>query len=691
MGETASQIRLAVDIGGTFTDVVLDGPDGLISTKQLTTHGDPTTAVIAAASRLLEQSGIEPEAVDCVIHGTTLGANIIIERRGARTALLVTEGHRDALETAYENRFDQYDLAIRKAPALVPRRYRWPVRERMGAKGNILLPLDEASVDRFIDKIKAERIGSVAVGLLHSYANPVHEQRVAEILREALPGLFISLSSEITPQIREYDRLSTAVANAYMQPLVGGYLAALETGLKRRGFGCPLLMVMSSGGLTTVETASRYPVRLVESGPAGGSILAASIARKAHIDKVVSFDMGGTTAKLCLIEKGQPRQSGRLEVDRLYRYIKGSGIPLRIPAIEMVEIGAGGGSIAVIDELRRLRVGPQSAGSEPGPACYARGGDEATVTDADLLLGHISAADFAAGQITLSREAAVSAVRERVATVLQLDTTEAAAGINDVVNEAMANAARVHAIETGRDITQYTLVAFGGGAPLHAGAVADKLGIRRIIIPHLAGVGSAVGFLLAPVSFEQTQSWVVPLHEINTRELQDKIETMTEDAAALVHMAKPGADLQRSVKATMRYSGQGHEVDTVLDGTAPNDVATLRNAFEDQYRLQYGRLIPGVDIELVTLVVQVGETSSADSKQLTGPESRPIETRKTQYICVDKGRRHVEVACYQRNGLQPGHTFKGPAIIREEQTATLVPDTMRAGVNDRLDIIMERG
>ena len=686
MGETAGQTRLAVDIGGTFTDVVLDGPDGFSSTKQLTTHGDPAAAVIAAASRLLEQAGIEPGAVDCVIHGTTLGANIIIERRGARTALLVTEGHRDTLETAYENRFDQYDLAIRKAPALVPRRFRWPVRERMAATGDILLPLDEASVVRFIDRIKAERIESVAVGLLHSYANPAHEQRVAGILRAALPDLFISLSAEISPQIREYDRLSTAAANAYIQPLVGGYLAALETGLKRRGFDCPLLMVMSSGGLTTVETAGRFPVRLVESGPAGGAILAADIARRADIDKVVSFDMGGTTAKLCLIENGRPTQSGTLEVDRLYRYIKGSGIPLRIPSIEMVEIGAGGGSMARIDELQRLRVGPQSAGSEPGPACYARGGGEATVTDADLLLGHISAADFAAGQITLSRDAAHSAVQERVAALLQLDATEAAAGINDVVNEAMANAARVHAVESGRDIAQYTLVAFGGAAPLHAGAVADKLGIRRIIIPHLAGVGSAMGFLLAPISFEHTRSWVAPLHGIDARALQERIETMTGDAAALVHAAKPGADLQRSVKATMRYSGQGHEVDTVLDSF---DVAALRNAFENQYRLQYGRLIPGVDIELVTLVVRVGETSSPGPRQPAGPGPRPVETRETQYVYVDKGRRRVEIACYRRGALQPGHTFKGPAVIREEQTATLVPDTMRAGVNGQLDIIME--
>ena len=689
MSAAAGQVRLAIDIGGTFTDVVLDAPTGFISTKQLTTHGDPAAAVLAAANQLLAQSGIEPGAVDCVIHGTTLGANIIIERRGAHTALLVTEGHRDTLETAYENRFDQYDLAIRKAPALIPRRYRWPVRERIDAQGDILAPLDEAGVDRLIGKIEHAHIESVAIGLLHSYANPVHEQRVAELLRRALPNLFVSLSSEISPQIREYDRLSTAAANAYLQPLMASYLGALETGLKNHGFNCPLLLVMSSGGLTTADIAARFPVRLVESGPAGGAILAADIARKAHIDEVVSFDMGGTTAKLCLIDKALPRQSSTFEVDRLYRFIRGSGLPLRIPAIEMVEIGAGGGSVARIDELQRLRVGPQSAGSEPGPACYARGGKEATVTDADLLLGHISATDFAAGQIAISQDAARKAVQARLAATLELDATEAAAGVNEIVNEAMANAARVHAIESGRDIAQYTLVAFGGAAPLHAGAVANKLGIRRIIIPHQAGVGSAIGFLLAPVSYEHTQSWVVPLHRMSTRELRKKIENMTNHAGALARMAKPEADLQRTVKATMRYLGQGHEVDTVLDGLPPNDAETLRNAFEEQYTLQYGRLIPGVDIELVTLVVRVSEVMPADAQQGSELETMQLENRDTQRIIVDKGRRTLEVASYRRSELQPGHFFIGPAVIREEQTTTLVPDTMQVRIDAQLNIIME--
>ncbi len=689
MSAAAGQIRLAIDIGGTFTDVVLDGPAGLISTKQLTTHEDPAAAVLAAANQLLAQSGIDPGAVDCVIHGTTLGANIIIERSGAHTALLVTEGHRDTLETAYENRFDQYDLAIRKAPALVPRRYRWPVRERIDAKGNILVPLDEAGVERLIGKIQDAHIESVAIGFLHSYANPAHEQRVAELLRHALPNLFISLSAEISPQIREYDRLSTATANAYLQPLMAGYLGALETGLKNHGFNCPLLLLMSSGGLTTVDVAARLPVRLVESGPAGGAILAVDIARKTRIDRVVSFDMGGTTAKLCLIDKAQPRQSGTFEVDRLYRFIRGSGLPLRIPAIEMVEIGAGGGSIAGIDELQRLRVGPQSAGSEPGPACYGRGGKEATVTDADLLLGHISTTDFAAGQITISQDAARKAVETQLATALDLDATEAAAGVNEVVNEAMANAARVHAIESGRDIAQYTLVAFGGAAPLHAGAVAHKLGIRRIIVPHQAGVGSAIGFLLAPVSFEHTQSWVMPLHRMNAREFREKIEIMTDHAGALVCMAKPGVELERAVKATMRYLGQGHEVDTVLDGLSAIDAETLRNAFEEQYTLQYGRLIPGVDIELVTLVVRVSEVMPTDVQQGSEFKTIPIEGSDTQCISVDKGRRTLEVASYHRNELQPGHSIKGPAVIREEQTTTLVPETMQARIDAQLNIIME--
>ena len=445
-------VRLGVDIGGTFTDVALEVGDKRYTAKGLTTPRAPEDGVLAIVRSVIAEAGIAPPDVRLIIHGTTLATNALIERKGAKTALLTTEGFRDVVEIRHENRFEQYDLNIDLPPPLVPRRLRLPVRERVDAQGTVLVPLDEDSVARAIETLAAQQVEAVAVGLLHSFTNPEHERRVGAALARRLPDVPVTLSSDVSPEMREYERFSTACANAYLQPLMGNYIGKLERELTRAGFRCPMLLMTSGGGITTAETAIRFPVRLVESGPAGGAIFAACIARQHGLDQVVSFDMGGTTAKICFIDKAQPQTARLFEVARIYRFAKGSGLPLRIPVIEMVEIGAGGGSIASVDGLDRIVVGPASAGSEPGPVCYGRGGSEPTVTDADVALGRIDPQTFSGGKMALDAAAAKAAIAARIGKRLDLVVEHAALGISEVVDENMANAARVHGIESGKDL-----------------------------------------------------------------------------------------------------------------------------------------------------------------------------------------------------------------------------------------------
>ncbi|MET0348936.1 MAG: hydantoinase/oxoprolinase family protein, partial [Rhizobacter sp.] len=462
--------RIGADIGGTFTDVVLETPSKRHSTKVLTTYDAPERALLDGIAILLAEAGLTAADVGLVVHGTTLATNALIERRGAKTALLTTEGFRDVLEMGTESRFDQYDIAMDKPPALVPRDLRVTVRERLAADGSELLPLDEAAVREAATFFAQQGVESVAVAFLHSYANPAHERRAGELLRQALPGVTVSLSCEVSPEMREYERFSTTAANAYVQPIVATYLGRLDDKLRALGFSCPLFLMLSSGGLTTVETAAKFPVRLVESGPAGGALFAAGVAAERGIPRMLALDVGGTTAKICYIDDGLPQSSQVFEVARVHRFRKGSGLPLRIPVVEMVEIGAGGGSIARIDGAGRLTVGPKSAASEPGPACYGRGGAEPTVTDADLMLGRISAGAFAGGKMTLDTAACERALLA-LPGLRDADAPTRALGISEIVDEAMASAARVHAVELGLTLDRRTLVAFGGCAPLHAARV----------------------------------------------------------------------------------------------------------------------------------------------------------------------------------------------------------------------------
>ena len=716
--------RLAIDIGGTFTDVALETGDGLVTTKVLTTHAAPQDGVLQGIHKVLGIAAVPPSAVRLVIHGTTLATNAVIERKGARTALIVSEGHRDALEMAQENRFEQYDIGVDRPPPLVPRRLRLPVRERVDRHGRVLIPLDEDTVRALVPVLDEHGIESLAVGLIHGYANPLHEQRIRAIIAEERPGLLITLASDVCPEVREYERLSTACTNAYVQPLMSRYLQGLAASLCESGLDCPFLLMTSGGGLTTLEAAVAAPVRLVESGPAGGAILASHLARELELGDVLSFDMGGTTAKLCVIDGGEPLHSRTFEVARSYRFKQGSGLPVRIPVIEMVEIGAGGGSIAGVDDLDRIHVGPESAGSEPGPAAYGRGGDQPTVTDADVVLGRIEPELFADGAIALDRGRAVAAIRGRVGAALGLDARLAALGVSEMVDENMSNAARTHAIEWGKGLAGRTIVAFGGSAPIHAARLADKLELDRFLVPGDAGVGSAVGFLLAPISYEVVRSRYMRLSGFDAHLVRDVLAGMRKEAAAVVAEGAPGIATTERAHAYMRYVGQGHEIGVELPadvmagtsgGASPHEatggggggpVAALRAAFDRAYHAVYGRTIPGLDVEVLswTLVVSAParppmatgtsdpdptptRASPAPAPAREPPAPSPVARAE---LFDGTGDRIVNAAVHHRRALDPGARVRGPALIAETQTTSVIPDGWEARVLPGGHLLAER-
>ena len=692
MADIEAGPRLAVDIGGTFTDVVLEVAEQRFTHKLLTTPNAPERAVFDGIGAVLSKASLGPRAIGLILHGTTLATNAIIERAGAKTALITTEGFRDSVEMAYENRFEQYDINVERPAPLVPRYLRWPVRERISARGAPLTPLDEQTVRTLLPALDEHAIESLAIGLIHSYANPAHERRVAEIIGEVRPDLAVTLSSEVCPEIREYERMSTACANAYVQPLVARYLTALRAGLAERGFTCPFLLMMSSGGLTTLETAIRFPIRLVESGPAGGAILARYIAAECSLARLLSFDMGGTTAKICLIDDGEAETSRSFEVARAYRFTKGSGLPLRIPVIEMVEIGAGGGSIADVDTLRRVQVGPESAGAEPGPACYGRGGERPTVTDADLALGWIEPGAFAGGSMPLDTDASRAAIKVSVGAKLDLSDSLAAFAIAEVVDENMANAARVHAVERGREVADRAMLAFGGAAPLHAARLAEKLGIDRIIVPTGAGVGSAIGFLRAPVSYELVRSLYGTLGSLDSAAVARMFLEMRDEAQAVVRLGAPDAALTENRTAFMRYLGQGHEVAVPVTATdfGPDDMATLKTAFETAYRAQFGLTIPDIEIEVMNWSLALSTWPEVPagvpaSSPRPAPEPRG---RRAVFDATTAG--FVEAPIYDREALEPGCTISGPALITEAQTTTVVSSAFDASIDALGYIVLER-
>ncbi|MCY3877916.1 MAG: hydantoinase/oxoprolinase family protein [Rhodobacteraceae bacterium] len=666
-------VRIGVDVGGTFTDIALERDGQIHSRKILTDLARPDAVIMDGIRRVIGDLGIPPGAVSEILHGTTLVTNALIERRGARTAFVTTQGFRDVIEMRSENRFEQYDLNLRLPEPLIPRRHRHTVAERVSADGTPLLQLSEGEVDRLVRVIEEGGYESVAIGLLHAYANGGHERRLAEALLRAMPKLRVSLSSIVSPKIRELPRFNTVIANAYVQPLIAAYLRGLVNQLHRFGITAPLFLLHSGGGLIELETAIEQPVRLLESGPAGGAVFAALYARAHCMDKVMSLDMGGTTAKISLIEDGAPKTAGTLEVARLDRFRKGSGMLISTPVVEMIEIGAGGGSIAHRDSLGRVAVGPRSAGSDPGPACYGGGGTRPTVTDAQLLLGRFDAQSFAGGTIPLRVDRAVSAVE----TLLDDDATldALAVAVTETVDENMANAARVHAVEHGRDLEQFSIIAFGGGAPLHACRLCEKLGIDRVIIPPGAGVGSAIGFLKAAFSFETARGLYQRLDAFSPARVNAALEEMEAEAERFSGAARMRESVRQTrLRAYMRYIGQGWEIPVTLpltrvDAASPK---VLLEEFERQYEILFGRIVAGLGVEITDWVLSVsGEAPPVHAVSAVEQEI-PVSPAGKRLLYDVAERRHVEAAEIPRQLMRPNCVVKGPAVITEAETSTIV-------------------
>ncbi|MFV2039244.1 MAG: hydantoinase/oxoprolinase family protein [Acidimicrobiales bacterium] len=666
-------VRLGVDVGGTFTDVVLEQPGSFTSIKVLTTHEAPEAAILDAIATVIERAGTSYGQLTNIIHGTTLATNALIERSGARAALVTTAGFRDVIETRTESRFEQYALDLVLPAPLIERRHRYVVNERMSADGKVLVEFDEAGARAVVDSLVEQDYEAVAIGFMHSYRDPTHEKRFRDMVTQRMPDISVSISAEVSPQMREFERFNTVCANAYVQPVISAYLHRLKDRLSERGATCPVHLIHSGGGLMSLESAARFPVRLIESGPAGGAIFAADIAERYGIDHVLSYDMGGTTAKICLIENHTPRTAKTFEVARTHRFTKGSGMPISIPVIEMIEIGAGGGSIAGVDRLSQIRVGPRSAGSEPGPAAYDLGGTEPTVAHADLLLGRLHPDTFGAETIDLSPDAARRAVSEGVAGPLGLDARRAAVGISEVVDENMANAARVHAVENGQDVSGATMIAFGGAAPLHAARLCDKLGINELIIPPDAGVGSAIGFLRAPFAYEAVRSYYALMDDFDYRAVNALLAELTREAQSFV---REGTDVEPTVErwVYMRYAGQGWEIPVELAVGAfdTHGHEQLAMRFEKSYEEFFGRPIDGLAIEAVSWAVRVASprrpavpTERAETRRtVVGPFTRPLFDTALDAV--------VEASVIDRETLTPGDALEGPSIITEPQTTTIL-------------------
>ena len=675
-------MRIGADIGGTFTDIVLEDSHGMSSTKVLTTYDAPERGVLEGVRQVVEEAGADLADLATFIHGTTLATNALINRTGARTAFVTTSGFRDVVEMRTESRFEQYDLNLVLPTPLIQRRHRHVLAERIGADGTVLLPFDEAEAEALACHLAEDTdegpYESVAVGFMHAYRNGDHERRLREVLTRHLPDASISISSEVAPQMREFERFNTVCANAYLQPLMAGYLHRLEEQLHAAGASCPVYLIHSGGGLMGVESAARFPVRLVESGPAGGAIFAADLADRHGLDAVLSYDMGGTTAKICLIEGRAPRTAKTFEVARTHRFTKGSGMPIAIPVIEMIEIGAGGGSIAFVDALDQIRVGPLSAGSEPGPASYQLGGTNPTVTDANLVLGRLSPDTFGASGIDLSPEAADTALAAGVGTHLGLDATEAALGVTEVVDENMANAARVHAVESGKDVSSFTMIAFGGGAPLHASRLCDKLDIEAILVPPGAGVGSAIGFLRAPFAYEAVRSDYSPMDDFDHEEAKRLLDGLEDEAGSFVLQAlgeqssQYDEPLEVERWAYMRYAGQGWEIPVALDEGLFDDLGpeNLSKRFEAAYGKFFGRPIEGLAIEAVSWAVKVATPRPEVERIEQVAAQREVDTTRTRPIHDTTTGAFVEAAVVERDDLRVGDCVVGPAAIVEPQTTT---------------------
>ena len=689
-----SRRRIGVDVGGTFTDFVLvdEARDVIFTGKQLTSASDPGIAICEGVRRIAAEAGVEPADVDGIVHGTTLVANTIIERSGARVGLITTRGFRDVLEVGTEMRYDLYDLFMEKAEPLAPRDRRLTVDERIDSDGHVLRPMDEAELRAAAQALAGMGVEAVAICFINSYVNSGHERRAGEILAEMFPALPLSVSTSVAPEIREYERACTVAANAYVMPLMGRYVTSLWSRLEDLGFRAPLNVMLSGGGIAALRVAREAPIHLVESGPAAGAIAGAHYARITGTPSVIAFDMGGTTAKMCLIENGEPEHATTFEAGRVRRFAHGSGIPLKVPVIDLIEIGAGGGSIARVDAMGLMKVGPQSAGADPGPVCYGRGGSEPTVTDADLWLGYLSPEFFLGGEMPLD----VAAVREAVDSVLSrptgLDITGAAAGVHAVVNNNMAAAARRYIAEKGRDPRRYALVATGGAGPVHAFGLARLLGISRIVCPLAAGVTSSLGFLIAAPATDRVHSHVRRVEALSADAVNAFFDVMAEDATlALVEAGGDAATVSMERRVEMRYVGQGFEIEVpVPGGVLGSDLgAVLHQRFLERYDELFGRRITGVAVETVTWRL----TASGPTPNI----SLNFEGQRIEAGAADKGERQVHfpetgfAPCkvYNRYGLAAGARFRGPAVVEERESTVVAGPGTTLVIDEHLNLIID--
>ena len=686
--------RIGVDVGGTFTDFVLvdEERDLIFTGKQLTSASDPSIAICEGVERIAREAGLAIGELDGVVHGTTLVANTIIERSGARVGLITTRGFRDVLEVGHEMRYDLYDLFLEKAEPLAPRDLRLTVDERIDSEGSVIRPMDEAEFREAARALVDMGVEAIAVCFINSYANAMHERRALAILAEMLPAIPATISTMVAPEIREYERVCTAAANAYVTPLMRRYVTGLHRKLADMGLRAPLNVMLSGGGIAALRVAREAPILLIESGPAAGAIAGAHYGTITDTPSVIAFDMGGTTAKMCLIDNGEPEHTNTFEAGRVKRFAHGSGIPLKVPVIDLIEIGAGGGSIARIDAMGLMKVGPQSAGSEPGPVCYGRGGRQPTVTDADLWLGYLSPDFFLGGEMRLDAAAVREALEEALSGPAGLGTTEAAAGVHAIVNNNMAAATRRYIADKGRDPRRYALVATGGAGPVHAYGLAGLLGIRRIICPLGAGVSSALGFLIAAPATDRVHSHVSRVEDVSARAVNAFYDAMAGEAIeALVEAGGDAETIAIERRVEMRYVGQGFEIDVaVADGVLGADLGeVLHEGFLDRYDELFGRRITGVPVETVTWRMSASGPTPNVVLNFEGQrlDTGPAEKGERQVYFPETGFAPCKV--YNRYALSPGSEFRGPAVVEErESTVVAGPDTTLS-IDGHLNLIID--
>ena len=684
-----SGFRLGCDIGGTFTDFVLvDTRTGeFFTNKCLTTPEDPSDAVEQGIKELLAVKPGFLDQVGDVIHGTTLVINAIIERKGAKTGLITTKGFRDVLELGREIRYDAYDIFSQYPEPIVPRALRHEMDERVTADGRVLKSVDEQEAKTLLADLQKQGIESLAVCCINSYENPVNEQALQRIIQEAAPDLSTSYSFEVLPQIREYERTCTTAVNAYVKPITFRYLERLTRRLADLGFGGRLYIMLSSGGITSVDTARKFPVRIIESGPTAAVIASQHYGRMFDIKDMFCFDMGGTTAKSCLIQKGHAGLVSTFEVGRVQRFKKGSGLPIQVPVVDLMEIGAGGGSIARISSLGLLAVGPDSAGADPGPACYNRGGENPTVTDADLVLGYLDPDFFLGGTMSLDMDKSRTAIEQKIATPLGTSLTDAAFGIHDLINETMAAAAKTHIAEKGGNPSTVVMSAFGGAGPVHAYGLAKKIGAKSILVPPLAGVGSALGFFTAPVAFDLSRSHRLVLDDADFADIEDLFTQLETEGAAILADAAKGDRVTFQRTLLMRFVGQGAETDLVIDPKPFTQWTRreIRDKFDAEYKRLYGRTYPETPVEFVTFKVR--------ATLPTPPFVMPALTSDTDRLsdCVKGTRKafsvlqkaYIDFTVYDRSKLFAGATFDGPAIIEERESTIVMGEDAAAAVDDK--------